>query len=519
VSTADHHPAIVDAPASADEFKRFGELQAQFARAYPTIFGDPALPRTVLINPSLSLDQEVLAKISGVHHYEERMLCLLLLLRMPRTRVIYVTSSPISDTIIDYYLHLLPGVPGVHARHRLTLVSCNDASPVPLTQKILERPRVLNHIREAIPELASAHMTCFSVTELERRLALTLGIPIYGCDPSLQHWGSKSGSRKIFREAGIDLPRGFEDLADADDVAGALTDLKGGDPAVEKAVVKLNEGFSGEGNAVFDFAHAPAGPALRPWIRDRLPSLAFEARGMSWELYQTKLCAMGGVVEEFVPGAVKRSPSAQFRIDPVGDIAAVSTHDQVLGGASGQIFLGCRFPADPDYRLDIQARGAKVAQALADKGVLGRVGVDFISVKERDGWRHHAIEVNLRKGGTTHPFLMLQYLTDGRYDPQTGEFQTPSGLPCCYYATDNLESERYRGLTPYDLMDISVTNGLHFHAAASEGVAFHLIGALSEFGKLGVVCIGRTPEQADKLYRDTVAILDRESGLVTAGAR
>ena len=521
MSTADSHPAIVDidAPATADELARFHDLQAQFSRSFRAIFNDPAVPRSVLIVPSLSLDQEVLARISGVHHYEERMLCLLLLLRMPRTRVVYVSSTPISETIIDYYLHLLPGVPSVHSRRRLTLVSCDDASPAPLTQKILERPRVLDRIREAIPDLASAHMTCFAVTELERKLALTLGVPIYGCDPSLQHWGSKSGSRKIFREAEIDLPLGFEDLVDADDVACALAELKGQKPAVERAVVKLNEGFSGEGNAVFDFADAPAGAALQPWIRDCLPKLAFEVRGMSWELYQTKLGAMGGVVEEFIPGAIKRSPSAQFRIDPVGGIEALSTHDQVLGGANGQIFLGCLFPADQDYRLDIQARGAKVARALADKGVIGRLGVDFISVKERDGWRHFAIEINLRKGGTTHPFLMLQYLTDGHYDPQTGEFLTPSGQPCCYYASDNLESERYRGLTPYDLVDISVVNGLHFHAATSEGVAFHLIGALSEFGKLGVVCIGRTLEQADKLYRRTVDILDRECSSATAGSR
>ena len=521
MSTADHHPASVsmDAPASADELARFRGLQAQFARSFRAIFDDPAVPRSVLILPSLSLDRDVLARISGVHHYEERMLCLLLLLRMPRTRVIYVSSTPISETIIDYYLNLLPGVPSVHARRRLTLVSCDDASLAPLTQKILDRPRVLERIREAIPDLASAHMTCFAVTELERRLALTLGMPIYGCDPSLQHWGSKSGSRKIFREAGIDLPVGFEDLVDADDVARALAELKGSKPAVDRAVVKLNEGFSGEGNAVFDFTDAPAGPALQPWIRDRLPDLAFEARGMSWELYQTKLRAMSGVVEEFIPGTDKRSPSAQFRIDPAGAVEAVSTHDQVLGGASGQIFLGCRFPADRDYRLDIQARGARVARAFADKGVIGRLGIDFISVKEHDGWRHYGIEVNLRKGGTTHPFLMLQYLTDGHYDPQTGEFLTPSGQPCCYFASDNLESERYRGLTPFDLVDISVANGLHFHAATSEGVAFHLIGALSEFGKLGVVCISRNLAQAEKLYRSTGDILDSECGAAAAGSR
>jgi pheganomycin biosynthesis PGM1-like protein len=404
----------------------------------------------------------------------------------------------------------LPGVPGLHARRRLTLVSCNDASPIALTRKILERPRVLERIREAIGNPASAHMTCFTVTELERKLCLALDVPIYGCDPSLQKWGSKSGSRKIFRETQIDFPFGFEDLAGADDVGRALAELKRERPDARRAVVKLNEGFSGEGNAVFDFANAPMDGSLLSWIRDRLPALAFEARGMTWDLYQEKLHSMGGIVEEFIAGEVKQSPSAQFRINPVGGVDAVSTHDQVLGGANGQIFLGCRFPADPSYRLEVQACGAKVARALADKGVLGRFGVDFISVKEGDAWRHFAIEINLRKGGTTHPFLMLQFLTDGRYDAQTGEYLTPGGRPRWYYASDNLESKRYRGLTPYDLVDIAVVNGLHFHAATGEGVAFHLIGALSEFGKLGVVCIGETAARADDFYRRTVEVLDRE---------
>jgi len=512
VSASDRPVTDLDAAPTAEELARFRALQTQFSRSFSALFDDPNLPRTVLIVPSLTLDQEVLARISGVHHYEERSLCLLLLLRMPRTRVIYVTSTPVSETIIDYYLHLLPGVPGLHARRRLTLVSCDDASPMPLARKILERPRVLERIRQAIPERASAHMTCFTVSDLERRLALKLNLPIYGCDPSLLHWGSKSGSRKIFRETGVDLPYGFEDLADADDVGRALAELKTAKPALRKAVVKLNEGFSGEGNAIFDLSEAPAGAALLPWVRERLPSLSFEARGMTFELYQSKLAAMGGIVEEFIPGAVKQSPSAQFRITPVGAIEAVSTHDQVLGGANGQIFLGCRFPADKAYRLDIQAQGEKAARALAGKGVLGRFGVDFISVKEGDAWRHVAIEINLRKGGTTHPFLMLQFLTDGRYDAASGEFLTPSGQPRCYYASDNLESERYRGLTPYDLVDIAVVNGLHFHAATGEGVAFHLIGALSEFGKLGVVCIGATQARADDLHRRTVEVLDRECG-------
>jgi len=353
-------------------------------------------------------------------------------------------------------------------------------------------------------------MTCFTVTELERKLSLSLGLPIYGCDPSLLKWGTKSGSRSIFREAGIEMPFGFEDLADADDAARAIAELKGKKPDVRKAVVKLNDGFSGEGNAVFDLADAPSGPSLLTWVRARLPNLAFEAQGMTWDLYRDKLRVMGGVVEEFIAGDLKHSPSAQFRINPIGALDAVSTHDQVLGGSNGQTFLGCRFPASQAYRRDIQAQGAKAAKALAGKGVLGRFGIDFISVKEGNAWRHFAIEINLRKGGTTHPFLMLQFLTDGRYDAETGEFLTPAGQPCHYYASDNLESTRYRGLTPNDLVDIVVVNDLHFHAAYGEGVAFHLIGALSEYGKLGVVCIGQTQERADRLYRRTLDVLDRE---------
>lgn len=507
--------AIIPGPGSAgpispDDLARYCSLQQRFADNFRTIFEDPLAPRTVLIVPSLTMDQEVMARVTGVHRYEERMLCLLLLLRLPSTRVVYVTSSPISDSIIDYYLHLLPGIPTGHARRRLTLLSCEDASARPLSQKILERPRLLERIREGIADSATSHMTCFTVTELERQLALKLNLPIYGCDPSLLYWGSKSGSRKIFKEAGIALAPGFEDLSNAEDVARALAELKAANPVLSKAVVKINEGFSGEGNAVISLKDAPSGSALLPWLREVLPTMSFEAKGMTWDLYLSKLEAMGGIVEEFIPGEVKESPSVQFRVDPTGRLEAISTHDQVLGGANGQIFLGARFPARIDYRMELQEQSMRAARALAAKGVLGRFGIDFISVKEPEGWKHYAIEINLRKGGTTHPFLMLQFLTDGRYDAQTGEFLTPSGRPRCYFASDNLESDAYRGLCPEDLIDIAVRNNLHFHAATGEGVAFHLIGALSEFGKLGVVCIGEKPQRAEAFYKKTVAVLDGE---------
>jgi len=377
----------VPAGPEADETALFKALQAGFAAQFRRVFDDPKAPRTVLVVPSLTLDQDVLARISGFTHYEERMLCLLLLLRLPRTRVIFVTSQPVPPAIVDYYLQLLPGVPREHALRRLTLLACHDGSARPLTEKILERPRLMRRIAAEIPDPAAAHMTCFNVDAPERRLAVALGLPIYGCDPDLLPLGSKSGSRAVFREAGLPMADGFEDLGDAGAVAEALAELKARNPGLRRAVVKLNEGFSGEGNAILRFDGAPEGAALLPWLRERLPRLDFAAQSMTWEEFSGKIGAMGAIVEAFIEGRGKRSPSAQCRIDPTGKLEVISTHDQVTDPRSGQIFLGCRFPADRAYRMDIQAEGMKAGAVLARHGVVGRFGVDFVSVPDAAGDR------------------------------------------------------------------------------------------------------------------------------------
>src|SRR5215467_13133463 len=130
-------------PGSVAEVLMFKKLQERFPPQFQNIFPDKLAPRTVVIVPSLTMDQEILSKISGINHYEERLLCMLMLLRMPRTNVIYVTSETIDPVIIDYYLHMLPGITGYHALRRLTLLSCYDASSRSLTEKILERPRLM----------------------------------------------------------------------------------------------------------------------------------------------------------------------------------------------------------------------------------------------------------------------------------------------------------------------------------------------------------------------------------------
>ena len=154
---------------------------------------------------------------------------------------------------------------------------------------------------------------------------------------------------------------------------------------------------------------------------------------------------------------------------------------------------------------------------LGDRGVISRFGIDFVTWREAGGgWRASAIEINLRMGGTTTPFLALELLTGGRLDRDSGQFLTPRGRPKHYYATDRLGSPAYRGLLPEDFFDLLATHGLGWTETSKTGVLFHMIGALSEFGKVGVTCIGDSPEEADEFFRRTREILDHETGTPAA---
>jgi PGM1 C-terminal domain len=149
---------------------------------------------------------------------------------------------------------------------------------------------------------------------------------------------------------------------------------------------------------------------------------------------------------------------------------------------------------------------------LARAGVLGRFALDFVVVRDGHGaWTPYAIELNLRKGGTTHPFLTLQFLTDGTYDEDTALFRAPSGREKHLVATDHFESDLLRGLSLDDLFDVAVRHRLHFDQARQTGVVFHMMSALSELGRVGLTAVGDSGDQADTIYRRAERILLEEA--------
>lgn len=501
-----------------DMLARFESLQKKLIPLWEQIGrSDPGsheieAPNTVVVLPSMTVDETL--PFPAQQGYEERMLFMLFLLRQPQVRLIYITSVPIPEVVIDYYLGILPSVTPDNARRRLFLVSPQDASERHLVNKILERPTLIEHIRSLIPDPNKVHLVPYMTTDLERELAVRLDIPMYAADPRYFAFGTKSGCRQLFAEEGLPHPIGAENIYSAEALAGAIRSMRAQKPGLKKVIVKLNEGVSGYGNAQLDLSGMPpaGSPDEQSALLAHLRTMKYELDGVTYDWYIGKLEEKGGIVEEMIIGEVMTSPSTQLRITPLGEVELLSTHDQMLGGQSGQIYLGARFPADRAYGPLIMREAVKVGRRLAAEGVVGRFAIDFIVVRRADGeWDPYAIEINLRKGGTTHPFLTLQYLTDGRYDAETGYFRTALGQPKYYVATDTLKAEAYHVFTPSDVFDLVSNHRLHYDHTSQTGIVLHMISPIGSLGKIGLTAIGNSPEHAEELYQLFISLLTRKA--------
>ena len=489
----------------------FAELQAKLRSFWPSVtlrsIGD--VERTVVVVHSISLEvPEHLVPVFPA--YEERFLCLVLsLLRAPRSRVIYVTSQPIHPRLLDYYFGLVPELDTAEARGRFATVSLVDGRNEPLTRKLLARPGALQRIRGLIGNPELALILPFAVSPDEVELARRLELPRYGSDPDLLWLGTKSGGRRVFEDEGVPHPVGLE-IDGVRDLPRVLKELRARSPRARGAVVKLDRGVSGLGNALIELDRAE---------HDLPSALELEDPEQSVDEYLAALDDEGGIVEERIEGAVFRSPSVQLRMSPARQVDVMSTHDQVLGGPHGQTYFGCHFPADQEYAERIAAESLKIGRRLAREGVIGRAGVDFVAVKDEDGWRPYALEINLRCGGTTHPFFALQALTDGVYDPLAGEYRTRMGDLKHYAATDHLDSPAYQALTPDDLLDVVAERGLGWDSANETGVVLHMVSAIAVAGRIGLTAIGNTLAEARALYYDVKTAVDEAAGVEASPSR
>ena len=501
--------------------KSLDELQNKLYQWSKTEKDGHRVGHTVLAVPSLSLPFFGIQSIEQLLHYEERIFYLFHVLRNPLNRLIVVTSSPVTETLVSYLLHLIPGIPHSHARRRLHLLHVQDGSTKPLTQKILDRPALMTRLRKLLSSSPRASISCYNVTQLEEELAFRLQAPLHG--PRAEHLRltSNSGSRQLFQALGITHPHGSKDVQYIGDVARALVELAREQPTLTKACLKHNFSISGYGNAIIDLTalqerlqsgeEEDANP-LHRWVTDCLPQWAHLVHEkQTWKSYQERLELEGGVVEEFVEG----DPcSVQVRIDLDGSVDVLGTHEEMVGGENSQVYVGCRFPASQRLAGELGRIGLALGEWMAKEGVVGRFTANFLATPKggENVEKLYATDVHLRKGNTTLPLRTLQLLSGGRYYQEEGVFKDDRGQQLCYLSSDHFGAGQFKGMMPRDLLEIITCSDHHYSSATHTGAVFHMLNGISELGQTGITCIERRHDLAERLYYAVFQELEMERG-------
>ena len=470
-------------PTSQDVAVGFEELQAGLADAVAANTPGSAVPHVCVALPSFSVGESLLS------HYADRipalehryLLAALMLHRIESCELVFLSCVAPGDEVLDYYTSLVPAPLRASMRRRLRVLEVPDRSARSIAAKLLDRPDVLDDLRRSFDGRA-AFIEPWNVTVDEVEVAERLGAPINGTSPDLWHLGFKSAGRKLFAAAGVPVPAGCEGVRTVDDVVAAVDHIRVARPRCTAVVVKHDNSGAGDGNVVLD---------IRGDVRAAVEALP------SWYLADL---ALGGVVEERITGTRFTSPSVQVDIRPDGEPVVLATHEQVLGGDDGQVYTGCRFPAEPAYAAVLAEHGRAVGRSLAALGAVGRFALDFAAA---DG-EVFALEVNLRKGGTTHPLVPLRHLVGGRYDAHRGCWSAAAdGSPRWYRSTDNMVDDAWIGLSPTDVIGAVAGAGLQFDERTGSGVVLHMLACLGIDGRFGVTAIGRSDEESTSLYDAT----------------
>jgi hypothetical protein len=113
--------------------------------------------------------------------------------------------------------------------------------------------------------------------------------------------------------------------------------------------------------------------------------------------------------------------------------------------------------------------------------------------------------------------MTLKLLTHGSTDEISGVFYSDTLQERCYVSSDCIQSENLKKLVPMDIKDIfDKRKDLNWCPDRQTGIVCHLLGCVSDNGKIGMTSIARTPYRAQHQFDRAVAFLLSESNVSSA---
>jgi hypothetical protein len=453
----------------------------------------PRITSSRIVMYSLNYADRLQRALPYVPYSAERGLCHLAELADPTTNVLTLALKPVDPRVFDYHLDHLRGsgtVTDAHAGHRASLLVPADEGVPRLDARVLADPAVMDRLRQEVASVADVSIVNFAASPAAEKLAAVLGVPLQegGYDLAVT-WGGKVGGKEVLRRGGVMSPNSWaESLRGEEDLLTAVRALAGGPTRPRRVLLKLNDPSWGGsvGNCLLDCDRLLAGDV----------NGSVEIGYQAWPLLMEELATGGGIVEEFIDGVVA-SPSGTGQVGPDGTVRVVATHDQII--KAGQ-YWGCVFPAGDAWRAEVVSSVQRVGDVLNALGFRGTFGVDF--VVSADG-QLAAVEINLRKVGSSHVVATVEALTGARVG---ADGQLHSAMGDVHYVHRRLyQPDVLRGHDPLEMVARLERKSLLYDAERGSGVVFHMLGAIPECGYVEVTNIARSAAEARSVDEEVSA--------------
>jgi len=584
---------------------RFDQLQDNFREEWPRIQKGH---RVAIHLNSLSITPEQRLRMHGLPVRQNAQMTRLVNLAEPNLDVVYVSPFRLSEDLEGYFLKLLQvgGVEDASDHYRVVHPEEHTSFPphLSLAELVWYSPTTLRRIRSFVKG-RPAYIVPGQMGDVERELAVYLGIPILGPSPETSAMlGTKSGALRLFTAAEMNtapgvilpprrappvmmplppaataLPSSPSDLTTAailkrldssSDVTLAclLAGLMAEQPDTPRFIFKLDNEMGGRGHAYVDVGSLPETEdvlePLRNDVKDErklvvalerltmmieriLPSrvtLCSPATYPSWSAFEAAAIEYGCVIEP-CPEMVTGSPSANIFIAPNGAVEVVSTHEQIFCPAYR--FIGASFPQSSVPHGALSAASRAIGEQLAQVGVFGHVGIDYVALRSDRVLRLWAVDLNLRITSTQSSFELFNFVTGGTFDPETGVYLAPmtpeedAAAAAAAATTTGDEDEhddnedracdepsdvmRRRFYVVADFMTHSnlgsVQYAAFFNRCRLEGVCFDMHAVAGTIfnlydsfasGTIGLLCVGRSPHEAFNELAGALDFIARQVG-------
>ncbi|XP_056621616.1 IQ motif-containing protein H isoform X2 [Triplophysa dalaica] len=427
--------------------------------------------RTIIHVPSLGYSQDQRLSLKGFDILQNTQMGRLCDIRDEKVEVIYVSPVALGEDVHQYYTHLMglqaaielgdASAPQANCAKRFTIfmpeaLDYFSTKNMCLASVLKYSPRALKRIKNLI-QGKQAYMIG-GVTHIdELAVADELGVPLLGTEPAVvQVYGSKSGGRRIFSSAGVNMPPGKWDIYTLEQLYEGLAQLMTEHMEVQRWLFKIDSEMDGRGTAYCDVCHLKCHPWAQKQYKQHGPEkwrilmaevrepvmmkflqevphlLASHACPVNKSCYPTWACFLehflkeGGVIEAYPPSASVTCLTVDMLVEPGGDVRLTSCGDQLRGPSVLEV-VGCTMPQTSISSDVLHSICIRVARACQQRSILGHLSLDLVTFLEPTNLEQQVWAVDLDLGYSNQLAMtqLMLMMTGGTMDCRTSKLEVP----------------------------------------------------------------------------------------------